>query len=499
MKKLYTIIFMFILSSATPLYSWDSEAAKFYPLAIGNQWSYHREDMNGFGCTQVTSTTDYIVTVVSDTLMSNGKWYYKLVRTGGLTYYERIDSTTMNVFKYSSGNECLIDSLFAMINNNFNGSRDLPNCFQQFPAKILDTNNINFAGVLRRAKFIQGGGLIGYTHNLMYGIGLFRERACEAGFGSQTTLNGCIIDGVQYGEMLGSSNFITGIVRFEDNNQPVSSGYVKALEHSSLGGNVVVIDSVPIHPNGVYLFKQVFQDTVDLMAFDDDTENAYQYVPTYYPSTIEWQNALPIYPGSGLSNINIGVFRLVNDMQSSGNISGSVYLTTDFPSSPLHNAIVYAKTGNVFKGYSVSLSSGSYSIGYLPQGSYQLTCSRIGYNTSSVNQQLGASNLSNVNFFLEQFTGIYESAVPVGYSLLQNYPNPFNPATEITFNIPVASIVKLYVYDALGKETQMLLDKEMKAGKYSIQWDATAFPSGVYFYRLTAGDFTDTKKMVLIK
>ncbi|MGC8654760.1 MAG: T9SS type A sorting domain-containing protein, partial [Candidatus Kryptoniota bacterium] len=89
--------------------------------------------------------------------------------------------------------------------------------------------------------------------------------------------------------------------------------------------------------------------------------------------------------------------------------------------------------------------------------------------------------------------------LPAHFSLNQNYPNPFNPATNISFSIPSKSFVSLKVFDALGREVATLLSEELPPGMYSQQWNAQGFPSGVYFYRLQAGSFTDTKKLILLK
>ena len=86
-----------------------------------------------------------------------------------------------------------------------------------------------------------------------------------------------------------------------------------------------------------------------------------------------------------------------------------------------------------------------------------------------------------------------------GYSLSQNYPNPFNPNTVVSFQIPVPGFVSLKIYDVMGKEVAKLVNEFKQAGNYSIDFNAANFPSGVYYYRLEAGDFTDTKKMILVK
>lgn len=91
------------------------------------------------------------------------------------------------------------------------------------------------------------------------------------------------------------------------------------------------------------------------------------------------------------------------------------------------------------------------------------------------------------------------TGVPAVYALRQNYPNPFNPATKISFDLPEKSAVKLTVYDLLGRRVAVLAEGVTEAGTHEVEFDASALPSGLYFYRLDAGTFSDTKKMVLLK
>ncbi len=85
------------------------------------------------------------------------------------------------------------------------------------------------------------------------------------------------------------------------------------------------------------------------------------------------------------------------------------------------------------------------------------------------------------------------------YRLFQNYPNPFNPATKIYYEVPSAGNVKLSIYDVLGREVAVLINDNQQSGKHEIQWNASGYPSGVYFYKLSAGNYSETKKMVLVK
>ncbi len=98
----------------------------------------------------------------------------------------------------------------------------------------------------------------------------------------------------------------------------------------------------------------------------------------------------------------------------------------------------------------------------------------------------------------------YSSAVPNAFALNQNYPNPFNPTTEISFGLPTAGHVSLEVYDVMGRKVSIVVDEEMAAGTHSIIWDGNNLSgekvtSGVYFYKLSQGDNTTTKKMIMLK
>ncbi|MCH7783696.1 T9SS type A sorting domain-containing protein [candidate division KSB1 bacterium] len=81
----------------------------------------------------------------------------------------------------------------------------------------------------------------------------------------------------------------------------------------------------------------------------------------------------------------------------------------------------------------------------------------------------------------------------------QNYPNPFNPVTTISYQLPEASTVTLTVFNTAGQEVALLIDGQVSAGFHSIQWDASDMASGIYFYQIQAGNFTDMKRMVVIK
>ncbi|MFZ4621734.1 MAG: phospholipase D-like domain-containing protein, partial [Bacteroidota bacterium] len=145
--------------------------------------------------------------------------------------------------------------------------------------------------------------------------------------------------------------------------------------------------------------------------------------------------------------------------------------------------------------------------------------------TGSHNWSSAAENTNNentiiirsrriANLYVQEFsprytdaggTGVLLSVIPSdgispkSYSLSQNYPNPFNPSTQIQFSVAQKGLVTVSIFDILGREVSTILNQELNAGSYSLDWNASHFSSGVYFYRMTSGNFNATKKMILQK
>ena len=96
---------------------------------------------------------------------------------------------------------------------------------------------------------------------------------------------------------------------------------------------------------------------------------------------------------------------------------------------------------------------------------------------------------------IEQLSG----SVPMYFKIYQNYPNPFNPISKIKFDIAKLGNVKLTIYDVLGREITNLVNERLQPGTYETEWDGSNYSSGVYFYKLITPEFTQTRKMVLVK
>jgi hypothetical protein len=135
---------------------------------------------------------------------------------------------------------------------------------------------------------------------------------------------------------------------------------------------------------------------------------------------------------------------------------------------------------------------------------YSIVTEGLGKESSgaSINQSGSTTILSSSNgkFRLNaQATGNINKDIPVIYSLSQNYPNPFNPVTTIKYDIANIQDVKLTIYDILGREITTLVDKKQEPGSYQVNWDASNYTSGIYFYTLATNNFNQTKKLILLK
>jgi hypothetical protein len=136
---------------------------------------------------------------------------------------------------------------------------------------------------------------------------------------------------------------------------------------------------------------------------------------------------------------------------------------------------------------------------------HSILCGYLGNTATLIDSYGNTIKLSDCSgsscfYYSKQVTGVHTDKINVKtFSLSQNYPNPFNPLTTISYSIPLKAYVSLKVFDLLGREVATIVSEEIKAGNYSKQWNANTIASGVYFYRLQAGFFTETKKLILLK
>jgi len=158
-------------------------------------------------------------------------------------------------------------------------------------------------------------------------------------------------------------------------------------------------------------------------------------------------------------------------------------------------ASVYTNAGGVLKTFDGGLNW------YLQWANSPNTCNSIDFSGSdkgwaSLNSGVIITDNGGGNIIgIETISGI----IPEKFELSQNYPNPFNPTTNIKLQIPKAGNVKLTVFDVTGKEVAILVNENLSAGEYKVDFNATGLTNGVYFYRIETAGFTEVKKMMLVK
>jgi len=173
-------------------------------------------------------------------------------------------------------------------------------------------------------------------------------------------------------------------------------------------------------------------------------------------------------------------FKLNRPKISCGNIGSNYYL-----SAPSGYASYKWSTGDTTMTIPMT-SPGTYYV-FVPYGSG-------GYISS---ERIKISRMVDI---CSQVTSIQtENSIPYKYEIYQNYPNPFNPSTVIIFQIPKAGHVLLKIYDVMGREVQTIINENLNPGKYETTFDGHSLPSGVYFYKITTKNFSETKKMLMIK
>ena len=182
--------------------------------------------------------------------------------------------------------------------------------------------------------------------------------------------------------------------------------------------------------------------------------------------------------------------------------NGSSWSTGGSPTSGMYYSL-NVQGNNVFASTSVGLyvstnqgTSWTYSNDNLPQSTEVYTTLIKGSDI-----YIGTYGFGIFKRPISDLVGITkdENKIPSSFSLGQNYPNPFNPGTVISYALPSASHVKLTIYNTIGEAVKVLENGNRNAGNYSVEFNGAGLPSGIYIYKLEAGDFTQSRKMILLK
>lgn len=271
-------------------------------------------------------------------------------------------------------------------------------------------------------------------------------------------------------------------------------------------GNSVLKATATLDANGNY--TAVVTGTQDLYAvlFPEDLDNS-NFVGSYYPGWVDFESADPISTSeavNGVIDYDWGAVgkEIVERPSGSETYSVSGKISTLAPLSQDLIPMVYLMSGeNVIATAPVGID-GRYTLSTFTKGNYEVFASIPGFASQSKNVDLGTTR-GDINFNLDVYRGESitspVSSIVDKFTLNQNYPNPFNPTTNISFTIPATGLVKLTVYNSLGKEVSRLVNDLMEPGTYDIQFNAQNLSSGIYYYTLQVGNSVVTKKMNLIK
>ena len=172
----------------------------------------------------------------------------------------------------------------------------------------------------------------------------------------------------------------------------------------------------------------------------------------------------------------------------SGVASAKVYWTTDITQP--YNSVDMTMSQDTFRANIPAQSLGTNVYYYISATS----------NSGRTSTKPLTAPEGYIKFTIDNPTSISQNTfAPEEYSLSQNYPNPFNPTTNLEFGISKLGFVSLKVYNSIGMEVATLVNENKPAGSYSVTFDGSGLSSGIYFYRLTAGNFNEVKKMTLLK
>jgi hypothetical protein len=312
------------------------------------------------------------------------------------------------------------------------------------------------------------------------------------------------------------------------------SGLVRAENGDTVMARMVAFRDCWSLPEGPACPRAFFTDTdtAGAYAFSELPPGTYyvlalplgHYAPSFYSTggpTIRWTEATPIViDGNAISGIDIAVKPMVRwafgYTWMHGNVYANAYAngvpaTPGNQSGPLAGAFVYAMNDSgAMAGYGITGPNGSYRIEGLAPGTYRAMVVRAGFieGTSLPVSPTYDSSLDPVpaqaNLDLT-VTGTTEPrSMPNEFTVGQNYPNPFNPSTAISFGLPRAARVTIVVYNILGQQVARLVDEIRPAGTYQVMWDGTdqsgkGVASGVYLYRVSADEFSATRKMALVR
>lgn len=476
------VILLFLFQSADSN-AWDTKAAKYYPLNIGNVYVFYKYELR-FGCYPQTFQQKSRVHISGLETKPNGKQYYRFsgwwndqhLRANPFLNLQRIDSNSMNVYVYDSvsNTEFLIDSLLANVTNRFDCNR----LTSVMPNGIYDlSRQAFFLDSLRTIKEFQcSPTLVSHHYKLAEGIGFSEITSCEIGAGTGYFLKGCAINGSVYGD--------TSFINVED-YFPLRVGNVWSYSwiyngNPAAGGlvNIYVTRDTLLLSNSRRYFLCLFPNSARWLRIDQLSGNIYEYSMnggcSYHQGEVLVDS---LFSGKGDStNFCSSVRRICRD---TGNVQlfGLTFHKKNF--GPL-----FALTASG-RNYAKNIGLYFYNEGepfttdYTLRGCY---INGVLYGDTTLTSLTESENSAPHNFFLSQ-----------------NYPNPFNPKTIINYELGIRNFVSLKVLDIAGKEVATLVNKIMPAGNHYVEFNAADLSSGIYFCVMRTGGYQKSIRIAVVK
>jgi hypothetical protein len=264
-------------------------------------------------------------------------------------------------------------------------------------------------------------------------------------------------------------------------------------------GTLEYVTSTSVNTDGTYQAVIPSNEELYIVVFGNDEDD--NFVNSFYPGYLDFESAETVSAPSG-DTIDYdwgAVGKEIVERPSAGvfNVRGKISMQNLSDALPM----VYAFQGDMPVSSAIVNIDGSYNLS-LSNGEYEIFVSAPGYESQSKFVNSDVTKNVNLNFALDTYRGESSTnnvSVADNYIVSQNYPNPFNPTTSIKYSMPAAGLVKLTVYNMLGKEVATLINRYQESGSYSVEFNGSNLASGVYIYSLTVGNQTVTKKMNLIK
>jgi hypothetical protein len=273
---------------------------------------------------------------------------------------------------------------------------------------------------------------------------------------------------------------------FTDTVPDINMTLTKVIKVNPLSRNIIYIGlnkGLARSTNSGYMFTRVNIDSVVVNSFHFDMTDSSIYVTSYSL----WSNYTPgIFKSSDLGANWVRIFN-----------SPCRALEID----PSQHNILYAGDSIIYRSTNGGLNWSTYHNGIFPSKRIIGICKNPGNDTFFVATTKGVYKIWGPYVGIN----IENNKFPEQFYLSQNYPNPFNPVTKIKFDVPLDSRLRgndnvtLKIFDVLGREITTLVSEKLSPGTYEVEWDGSNYPSGVYFYKLVTADYSETRKMVLVK